>query len=187
MVLELSLKIFPMKWSVGSFCARNPATASEPSIPAHPLVGEQPPMGTVCSLFHHRRRSWGWAHGAAWTPRGPLEGRELGWGAGGTGPGAGLAARMWCWAGTAEGGQAGQRSSRRRRGIITALRLASPAAVTAREGSAVSRCRGHSEGTVRACRYSLPIGASKATHSCGTQVERDGEAMRSGAGVPGGL
>lgn len=99
-----------------------------------------------------------------------------------TGLGAGLAERMRCWARTAEGGQAGQRSSRRRHGIITTLRLASPAAVTAREGSAVSRCRCHSEGTVSACRYSLPIGASKATDSCGTRVEKDGEAMRSGFG-----
>lgn len=99
-----------------------------------------------------------------------------------TGLGAGLAERMQCWARTAEGDQVGQRSSRRRHGIITTLRLASPAAVTAGEGSAVSRCRCHSEGTVSACCYSLPIGASKATDSCGTRVERDGEAMRSGFG-----
>lgn len=38
----------------------------------------------------------------------------------------------------------------------------------------MSCCRRHTEGTVSACCYSFPIGASKATDSCGTQVERDG-------------
>lgn len=140
------------------------------------LAGEQPTNG-------HRQaacpRTGGDAGAGRTGPRGhpmaPLQGRDLGV----EGAGAGLAERMRCRAGTAEGGQAGQRSSRRRHGIITTLRLASPAAVTAGEGSAVPRCRCHSEGTVSACRYSLPIGASKATDSCGTRVERDGEAMRS--------
>lgn len=47
----------------------------------------------------------------------------------------------------------------------------------------MSCCRRHAEGTVSACCYSFPIGASKATDSCGTQVERDGrshEEMGSG-------
>lgn len=38
----------------------------------------------------------------------------------------------------------------------------------------MSCCRRHAEGTVGACCYSFPIGASKATDSCGTRVERDG-------------
>lgn len=59
------------------------------------------------------------------------------------------------------------RSSKKRvRGIITALKLASPVAVIAREGSGVScRCR-HPEGPVSACGYCFPIRASEAIDSC---------------------
>lgn len=58
--------------------------------------------------------------------------------------------------------------SSKRRGlhIITALKLASPVAVIAREGSGVScRCC-HPEGPVSACGYCFPIRASEAIDSC---------------------
>lgn len=59
------------------------------------------------------------------------------------------------------------RSSKKRVwGIITALKLASPVAVIAREGSGVScRCR-HPEGPVSTCGYCFPIRASEAIDSC---------------------
>ena len=108
----------------------------------------------------------------------------------------GLSERTWCWSQDRQGGRRARRSgkllveksSRRSCGIITALWLASPAAVTAWEGSTVSCCCRHSEGTVSACRYSFPIGASKATDSCGTRVERDGrshEELGSGKATSG--
>lgn len=60
----------------------------------------------------------------------------------------------------------GRSSKKRVRGIITALKLASPVAVIAREGSGVScRCR-HPEGPVSACGYCFPIRASEAIDSC---------------------
>ena len=150
------------------------------------------------NLFYHRRQ-WlgdGCTEGLCVETLVPLEDRDgseqscrrdLGAGRGwqmssGKYQRGGLSERTWCWSQDRQGGRGARRSGKllvdrssgRRRGIITALRLASPAAVTAWEGSTVSCCCRHSEGTVSACRYSFPIGASKATDSCGTRVERDG-------------
>ena len=107
----------------------------------------------------------------------------------------GLSERTWCWSqdrqrkkSQKEREAAGGKKLWGNRGIITALWLASPAAATAWEGSTVSCCCRHAEGTVSACRYSFPIGASKATDSCGTRVERDGrshEELGSGKATSG--
>lgn len=87
-----------------------------------PSSGKEPanePCRAACSFGE---AALGPGSRAAWTPARPTEGRDLGAAGAGSGPGGE----------DAEGGQAGRRSSRRRRaGIITALRLASPAAVPA--------------------------------------------------------
>lgn len=51
-------------------------------------------------------------------------------------------------------------------GGITALKLASPVAIAARESSRVSSCGSHSEGPIRACCNRFPIRTPKAIDSC---------------------